>query len=116
MVSIEFNRFLEYYRAAPDLNVDIAHQGRSAGRVEGGETYRSSGPEMFINLGSADGFDKGSMLSYICDISKIDGKDIGRISVKGVYSFIEIPEDKMAKVIAAFAGEDYKGRKVRVDI
>ncbi len=113
MVSIEFNRFLEYYRTAPDLNVDIAHQGRTSERGEG---YRSSGPQMFINLGSADGFDKGSMLGYICDTAGVEGKDIGKIDVKGVYSFIEIPEDKMAKVIAAFGDEDYKGRKVRVDV
>ena len=61
MVSIEFNRFLDYYRNAPDLNVDIAHKGRSASNSNG-ESYRSNAPRMFINLGSVDGFDRGNMM------------------------------------------------------
>src|SRR6185369_7270075 len=67
MVSIEFNRFLDYYRNAPDLNVDIAHKGRSAGGS--GESYRSTAPRMFINLGSVDGFDRDNMLEYVMDMT-----------------------------------------------
>src|SRR5690349_5373887 len=43
--SIEFNRFLDYYRNAPDLNVD-AQRGGSAGT----ERY-PSGSRFFINVG-----------------------------------------------------------------
>jgi ATP-dependent RNA helicase DeaD len=110
VVSIEFNRFLDYYRNAPDLNVDIAHQGR------GGESYRSSGPRMFINLGSVDGFDKGSMLAYVLDMTGAKKEDVGRIDIKGVFSFVEMPQDAMAKAIEAFNGEVYNGRTVRVEI
>ena len=111
MVSIEFNRFLDYYRNAHDLNVDIAHQGRSGG----GESYRSTGPRMFINLGSVDGFDKNSMAEYIAKVSSVDANGLGRIDLKGVYSFIEMDEKTFSKVTAAFQGEVFNGRKVRVD-
>jgi ATP-dependent RNA helicase DeaD len=111
VVSIEFNRFLDYYRNAPDLNVDIAHQGRN-----NSESYRSSGPRMFINLGSVDGFDRGTMLGYVLDLTGLKKEDIGRIDIKGVFSFIEMPESSLAKVMEAFNGEIYNGRKVRVEI
>jgi ATP-dependent RNA helicase DeaD len=113
MVSIEFNRFLDYYRSAPDLNVDIAHQGRSGSG--GGESYRSNGPRMFINLGSVDGFDRNSMAEYIAGVAGIDKKELTRIDLKGVYSFVEMDEKTFSKVTSAFQGEVFSGRKVRVD-
>jgi ATP-dependent RNA helicase DeaD len=110
VVSIEFNRFLDYYRNAPDLNVDIAHQGRS------GDSYRSIGPRMFINLGSVDGFDRGNMMEYVMDLTGLKKEDVGRIDIKGVFSFIEMPEPSMTKALEAFNGEIYNGRKVRVEM
>jgi ATP-dependent RNA helicase DeaD len=111
VVSIEFNRFLDYYRNAPDLNVDIAHQGR-----KGGEGYRSAGKRLFINLGSMDGFDKGSMIEYVLDMTGVDRKELGRVDVKGVYSFIDMPEQHLEKAAQAFEGEIYNGRKVRAEL
>ncbi len=117
MVSIEFNRFLDYYRNAPDLNVDIAHKGRSAGSNNGsGESYRSSAPRMFINLGSVDGFDRGNMLEYVMDMTGATKTQVGRIDIKGVYSFIEMEEAVLPKAMESFNGEVFNGRKVRVEI
>ena len=115
MVSIEFNRFLDYYRNAPDLNVDIAHQGRSRSNGSG-ESYRSAAPRMFINLGSADGFDRGSMLDYVLDTTGAKKSEVGRIDIKGVYSFVEMEEGSLPKAMESFKGEVFNGRKVRVDI
>jgi ATP-dependent RNA helicase DeaD len=111
VVSIEFNRFLDYYRNAPDLNVDIAHQGRRAG-----EGYRSVGKRLFINLGSMDGFDKGSMMEYVIDMTGVARNEIGRVDVKGVYSFIDMPEPHLEKAAKAFEGEVYNGRNVRAEL
>ncbi len=110
IVSIEFNRFLDAYRQAPDLNVDIAHQGK------GNQSYRNQGPRMFINLGSMDGMNEGSMKEYICEISGVKPEDFGRIDIKGVYSFLDLPENLITKAITSFEGEVFQGRKVRVDI
>ena len=110
MVSIEFNRFLDAYRQAPDLNVDIAHQGK------GNQSYRNNGPRMFINLGSMDGLNEGSMKEYVSEISGIKPGEFGRIDVKGVYSFLDLPENLLSKAITSFEGEIFQGRKVRVDI
>ena len=115
MVSIEFNRFLDYYRNAPDLNVDIAHKGRSASNSNG-ESYRSNAPRMFINLGSVDGFDRGNMMEYVMDMTGATKPQIGRIDIKGVYSFIEMEADALPKAMESFRGEVFNGRKVRVEI
>ena len=117
MVSMEFNRFIEYYRNAPDLNVDLAHAGKkSRDGADGGESYRSKTPRLFINLGSVDGFEKGSMLQYVSEICRIPKPEIGRIDIKGVYSFIELPEEKLKPAMEAFVGEAYRGRTVRTEL
>ncbi len=111
IVSIEFNRFLDAYRQAPDLNVDLAHPGKSAH-----SGYRSGEPRMFINLGSMDGLSEGSLKKYVSEVTGIDAGEIGRIDVKGVYSFIDLPQDKLPKAMTAFDGEVFQTRKVRVEL
>ncbi|MEO8589283.1 MAG: DbpA RNA binding domain-containing protein, partial [Flavobacteriales bacterium] len=75
----------------------------------------STGRQMFINLGTADGFDKGKMLGYICGISGVSGELIGRMLIKDVYSFIDIEPDHFEQVKNSFNNANYKGRSVRVD-
>lgn len=113
--SIEFNRFLDYYRNAPDLNVDDRDRDRRS--VDGGGSDRNySGSRFFINLGKMDGLEKGDLLSLIDDVSGVDGKAIGKIELKGAYSFFETEKDKVDAIIAGFKGIDYKGRQVRVEL
>ena len=109
--SIEFNRFLEYYRNAPDINVDSSRRVNT----DGGDTFRK-GSTIFLNLGAMDGFEKGSMLKYFCSVTNISGKSVGRIEVKGVYSFIDVEPDTVDSILESFKGEVYKGRPVRADI
>ena len=71
---------------------------------------------MFINLGSMDGFEPGRMIKYLCEVTDMPGSIFGRIDIKGVYSFIDIDEQNINQVLAAFKNEVFRGRKVRVDI
>jgi ATP-dependent RNA helicase DeaD len=109
--SIEFNRFLDYYRNAPDLNQD---DRRSSG---GGDDDRYvTGTRFFINLGKMDGLDAGGMLNLIEDSSGINKKSIGKLELKGAYSFFEVEKDKAETVLNEFKGVEYKGRQVRLEI
>jgi ATP-dependent RNA helicase DeaD len=116
--SLEFNRFLEYYKNAPDLNA-----GEDSRRTEGaaGERFPRTGvradfTRLFINLGSVDGFSRGDLLGYICNTAKISGRIVGKIDVKGVYSFFEVPNDQSEAVFAGFKGADFQGREVRIEV
>ncbi|MBP7496594.1 MAG: DEAD/DEAH box helicase, partial [Bacteroidales bacterium] len=62
-VSLEFNRFLEYYRNAGDLNIDFARKDHIQRNREAGTA------SFFINLGEMDGFDKGSLAKYLSSVS-----------------------------------------------
>ena len=117
--ALEFSRFLEYYQHAPDLNVD-AHETR--GNDRGGKSerfgrngYKSDYTRLFINLGSVDDFSRGDILGYICDNTRISGKSVGKIELKGVYTFFEVENDAVDKVFSGFQNVDYNGRSVRVE-
>jgi ATP-dependent RNA helicase DeaD len=107
-VSIEFNRFLDYYRNAPDLNVD-GKRGESEGRGYGGTRF-------FINLGKMDNIDKSKMLEVIDEFTGLEKKDIGHIDLKGAYSFFEVDKALIDKVLKGFVSAEYQGRQVRVEI
>ena len=117
-VSIEFNRFLEYYRKAPDLNVDPTslRAPRDRDRDGGNDGFRSQGRRMFISIGEKDGLDKGKLLRFLCDESGEKGAVFGRIDVKGVFSFVDVQEDKLDSVMKAIHGSDYQGRTVRTEL
>ncbi len=116
--SLEFNRFLDYYKNAPDLNapVDESRRSDSTGERFARTGMKSEFTRLFINLGSVDGFSRGDLLGYICNTSKISGRTVGKIDVKGVYSFFEVPNDEVEKVQSGFKGADFQGREVRIEI
>lgn len=106
--SIEFNRFLDYYRNAPDLNSD-------AGRGDAGSERYASGTRFFINVGKMDGVDVSRLLEIIDDYAGVGKKDIGRIDLKGAYSFFEADPSKSNEIMKGLNGINYKGRQVRVE-
>ncbi len=115
--SLEFNRFLEYYKNAPDLNAP-AHEDRAGDR--GDRSFKSSVSagytRLFMNLGSVDDFTRGDMLGFICNNTKISGKSIGKIDLKGVFTFFEVENTFVDQVQQGFKSVDYQGRAVRIEL
>jgi ATP-dependent RNA helicase DeaD len=118
--SLEFNRFLEYYSNAPDLNAP-AYEERTGDRSDRGDrSFKSSTSagytRLFMNLGSVDDFTRGDMLGFICNNTKISGKSIGKIDLKGVFTFFEVENAFVDQVTQGFKSVDYQGRAVRIEL
>ncbi len=111
--SIEFNRFLEYYRDARDLNKSEKKTYAEEGGFQ--ESY-STGDRIFINVGKMDGLEKGNLLGLICDYGEIDKNKIGKIDLKGAYSFFEVEKGLAEQVMKGFEGVEVRGRKVRLEM
>ena len=111
--SIEFNRFLEYYRDAKDLNKP------DKGKMMEGEIGRdnlTTGNRIFINVGKMDGLDKGALLGLICDFAEIKKDKIGKIDLLGAYSFFEVEKEVTDQVMTGFEGVELRGRKIRLEL
>jgi ATP-dependent RNA helicase DeaD len=105
--SIEFNRFLDYYRNAPDLNSDSK---------ESSSDRYVTGTRFFINLGKMDGLDKSALLELLDEYSGVGGKFVGKIDLKGAYSFFEIEKEKADDILKGFTNVEFDGRQVRVEV
>lgn len=123
--SLEFNRFLEYYKNAPDLNIDARgdrdgrdrDRGDRADRGDRGSRQGSKGyTRLFMNLGAVDELSRGDMLGFICNNAKISGKSIGKIDMKGVFTFFEVQDEEVQKVFDGFKAVDFNGRQVRIEV
>ncbi|MES2395264.1 MAG: DEAD/DEAH box helicase, partial [Bacteroidota bacterium] len=106
-VSTEFNRFLDYYKNAPDLNVAT---GRDRPSVSvNGIT------KLFINLGELDNLDSSTMKEYISEVSGVATNLIVNIDVKSSFSFVEVKTEAAEIISGTFKNIQYNNRNVRIE-
>jgi ATP-dependent RNA helicase DeaD len=110
--SIEFNRFLDYYRGARDLNV----RERKAFPDRKGDDEHHAGQRMFINLGKMDELNEDKLMGIIRHATQLKNKDINNLKLKGAYSFFYIEEEHVNGVVHAFKGASHRGRRIRVEV
>lgn len=123
VVSLEFNRLIDYYQAAEEIEEPSEVRSRK-NEEKGGKFSRESakGPRkaekgysrLFINLGKADGANPANLMGFVND--HVPGKiRIGRIDLMKTFSFFEVPEENAKQVLKSFKGIFVDGRKIIVD-
>lgn len=122
-VSLEFNRFLEYYKNAPDLNEKAEDKRDKRDKRDGGshtDRFRRRGKgdytRFFINIGKKDGVVPKIIIGMINDNTKDRDINIGTIDLKDSFSFFEVEKKHTSKVLKSFQNTKYKGRRVKVDV
>lgn len=129
-VSLEFNRLLEYYRDAPDIDLpEEAPRERKGKGKEKDNTKRTDGAKrekgsciaergfarLFVNQGRASGCFPANLIELIN--SNVPGRiNIGRIDLFADYSLIDVEEKAAQKVIAALKHADFFGNRVYAEI
>jgi len=117
-VSIEFNRFLNYYKDSKDINVSLnkkeyAHRSvikdRQQKNLEPGKSKR-----FFLNSGSIDNLKKGAVIRTLCSKAGISSDKIGPIEIMREFSFFEVEKSVAAKVLKSMKGAKIDGRNIRV--
>lgn len=110
-VSVEFNRFLDYYKNSPDLNKP--EESRKSSK-------RRSSPEgftrFFLNLGKTDNLKPTTVIGMIKDFSGIKDIDIGAIDIMQNFSFFETDSDYTDKILKGFKNKELNNRKIVLEI
>lgn len=112
-VSQEFNRFLEYYKDAVDLNIPDKKDKPSRERGEKGERgdrgerrsrKRGSGEltRLKINMGQRDGFTPKRVLGLINDTTNNKDIDVHDIEITPRYSFFDVDKNVVKEMMVAF--------------
>lgn len=122
IVSLEFNRLIEYYQDAEEIEqpsarkADRAPQRQERRRAESGPRTAEKGySRIFINLGRMDGANPANLMGFINDHVPMKVR-IGRIDIMKSFSFFEVPESNAKNVLKAFQGLFIEDRKLVVEL
>lgn len=113
-VSVEFNRFLDYYRNLPDISSPA--DGKSFSKEGTRSSRRKNYTRYFINLGTTDGLKPAQLIGMINDFTGIRNIDIGEIDIMKNFSFFEADVNYQSEVIEGFKGQRLKKREISVEV
>ncbi|MBU4485552.1 MAG: DEAD/DEAH box helicase, partial [Candidatus Delongbacteria bacterium] len=115
-ISVEFNRFLEYYKDAPDLNLSLAPRKSERDRNQSRPTRSGNFSRFFINIGSRDSMDKPNMIKLIASHIRNRNIEIGKVDLMKNFSFFEIESSYEKETLKAFELAEFKGRPLNVEL
>ena len=129
-VSAEFNRFLSFYKNAPDLNVSGSNnkdrndrgdrkerrgdrkerRGERNGHAEAGHT------RFFINLGKEKDMQAHNLIGLINEYTRNRNIPVGKIDIMGKFSFFEVSNDFETDILSSFSDAVWNGNRVNVEV
>jgi ATP-dependent RNA helicase DeaD len=119
MVSVEFNRFIAYYKKNRDIsNQSSGNERRDRDDREGGsrESNNSGATRYFVNIGSRDNFDWMSLKDYLKETLDLGRDDVFKVDVKEGFSFFNTDPEHTDKVMEILNNVQLEGRRINVEI
>jgi len=117
-VSTEFNRFLSFYKNAPDLNAqykkeqknNVGKRGERKGYAESGHT------RFFINIGKAQEIQTHNLIGLINEYTRKRNIPIGKIDIMRRFSFFEIPSEFENEILKGMKKANWRGNHITVEV
>lgn len=125
VLSLEFNRLLDYYKDAPKIDF-IDEKPRKekkerdskprSDKEKDRRTAEAGMERIYINLGKADGFFAGNLIDMLNH--SVPGKrvDVGRIDLLQNYSLFDVSKEDARRVVAGLKGAEFYGKHVYSEI
>lgn len=121
VVSLEFNRLLDYYKDAPDI--DFIDEKPSKERKSKNERPRDAREKdrrtaeegmsrIYVNLGKADGFFAGNLIDMLNHTVQGKRVDVGRIDLFPNYSLFDVEKDAARRVVGGLKNAEFYGKRV----
>ena len=114
MVSVEFNRFINYYKSKRDITGERSNDRERSSEpreIRAGDPVR-----YFINIGSRDDFDWMQLKDFIKETLDLGRDDVFKVDVKEGFSFFNTDGEHTDKVMSVLNGYDMNGRRINVEI
>lgn len=118
IVSLEFNRMIDYYKDADEIETVDEKSSRKE-RAERGENGKRHQAEegfvrFFINFGKTDRMNVNQLIELInrCVPGKVR---IGRIDLMEKFSFFEVEEKEARRIEKSMNGYELEGRRISVE-
>ena len=109
-VSTEFNRFLSFYKNAPDLNINSKKEKNNERIAENGFS------RFFINLGKTHRLEPQNLIGLINEYTRNRNHTIGKIDIMKNFSFFEVEKSAEKEILEAFLDSQWNGYQLTVEI
>lgn len=116
VVALNFNRFLDYYKDAKDLNVDESESGKKKEKKEKKEYDDSNKVRLFVSLGKRDRIKPNVLIGLINEVTRTKDIEIGHIDLMENFSFVAVDGDRAKFIVDCFADPSRNPEGVRVEI
>lgn len=116
-VSLEFNRFLEYYKDSEDLNVNVRKDEERGKRGERGERNRGGKMEfsrMRINIGHNVNLTIPRLIGVINEVTRNRDIVIGKVEIMRTFSIFEADIAHENEILKAFRNAVMDGEPLTV--
>jgi ATP-dependent RNA helicase DeaD len=116
MVSVEFNRFINYYKKTRDLSSQSGERRERGDDREPRENNSGGATRYFVNIGSRDNFDWMSLKDYLKETLDLGRDDVFKVDVKEGFSFFNTDPEHTEKVMEVLNNVQLEGRRINVEI
>ena len=124
VISLEFNRLLDYYRDAPALDFidekpsrEKKERKRPATDAEKDRRTAERGMErIYVNVGKNDGFYAGNLIDMLNHCVAGKRVDVGRIDLLPGYSLFDVTKADGRRVIEGLRGAEWMGKRVYSEV
>ena len=117
MVSVEFNRFINYYKKNRDISTQSGERRERDDRDGAQREGNNSGAtRYFVNIGSRDNFDWMSLKDYLKETLDLGRDDVFKVDVKEGFSFFNTDPEHTEKVMDILNNVQLEGRRINVEI
>lgn len=124
MLSLEFNRLLDYYKDAPAIDfIDEKPQKNKKGKKErpadadkDRRTAEKGMERVYVNVGKTDGFFAGNLIELLNSNSTGRRIDVGRIDLLPNYSLFDVRKSDARRAVNALKGAEFFGQRIYSEI
>jgi len=119
LVYVEFERFLDYYKNAKDLNAKQSkrhEKDKSDNYKERKQRRNRQFVNLYINIGAKNHLKAQNLLVLVNQFTDSNSIEIGRIDIQRNFSFFEVQDGQQESVVNAFRDKNYGGTELIVEI
>ena len=132
VISLEFNRLLDYYKDAPKIDFIDARPERPERPTKGRKSKKNERPaddsekdrrtaakgmeRIYVNVGKRDGFYAGNLIDMLNKLVQGKRVDVGRIDLLPSYTLFDVSRKDARKVVGALTGAEFVGKRLHSEI
>ncbi len=128
VLSLEFNRLLDYYKDAPVID-NISDKPRKEDR-KGGKKEKREIPSdeekdrrtaargmarMYVSVGKRDGFYAGNLIDMLNHLVPGQRVDVGRIDLLPTYTLFDVKKSDAGRIAGALKGAEFFGKRLHCE-